>query len=357
MTVGTRLDREPCSGFSGDTFSCMTKIHEKSPCCRGDVRRFGGRRRQCCACGKTWRVWKARRGRKKLRISFELAHRFVLHRVLPTRAPYAGHRLSRNQRQYRLILSRHRCVTACPWPHPPDGALIVIADALVKYVGGRWQTWYFMLVRTRTDTVATVLPPYHRSGTETVAGWRDAFDSLDPALRDRIEALVCDGHRGLVYEAKWRGWLLQRCHFHLIARIQSRRSKWRTSRHPEEGKRIFALVKRVLTERTESDIASCITELEAVSWRTPSRDLAHTLKGFVNHFQEFRTYLQHPDLKLPTTNNTAEALIGLVEEASRRARGFRTAAAFHEWVVCVCTTRKTLCCMPGRKDINHFYQS
>lgn len=329
----------------------MTKQQEKSPCCHGSVRGFGGRRRQCTVCKKTWRVWKATPGRRSLRIPADIAHRFVLHRSLPIRAPRSGVFQSRNERQYRLACARRRCATTCPWPPVENtGQLIAVADALVKYVAGAWHTWYFILVRTLNTTEAVILPPYHRRGTETSAGWREAFEGVDIFNRDRIVALVCDGHRGLTNEAKRRGWLIQRCHFHLIARIQSRRSKWKTSQHYEEGRRLFELVKCVLTENDESNLQKTIDELEEAGQQTPSRDLRNTLRGFVNHYSEFRTYLHHPHLGLPTTNNTAEAMIGLVEEVSSRARGFARVVTLHEWIVCILKTRKTIRCAPGKQQ-------
>ena len=338
----------------------MKKKHEKSSCCRGQVRRFGGRRRQCVMCKKTWRVWKTRRGRKKLRVSVEIAHRFVMHRLLPVRSPQAGPMLSRNERAYRLGQSRTRCASLCPWPIVPEGNLIAVADALVKYVEGTWHTWYFVLVRALEETEATVLPPFHRIGTETSTGWCEAFDALNAPIRNRIKALVCDGHTGLVYEARWRGWLLERCHFHLIARIQSRRSKWKTSQHYEEGRHLYCLVKRVLSESNERQLQEVVNELEEIGWETPSKDLKNTLKGFVNHYQEFRTYLYHPQLRLPITNNTAETFIGLVEEVGSRARGFKNVSVLNEWITCVCKTRKKIRCAPPeekKKYINRYNQT
>jgi len=281
-----------------------------------------------------------------MRTSAGIAERFVFNRVLPTRALRSGVRQTRNERQYRLTRSRGVCASL-PYPDAPgSGPLIAIADALVKYIEGEWHTWYFILVRRPEDDHAVILPPYHRTGTETVVGWRAAFDAVDPVVRSRIVALVCDGHRGLRSEARWQGWHIQRCHFHLIARIQSRRSKWKTSQHWAEGKHIFALVKRVLTEQDKSLLQPLIEELEEIGWTNRSPEIRRTLAGFVSNHPEFRTYLNHPSLRLPTTSNTAEALIGLVEDVNRRARGFKGIVSFNEWILCVIKTRKTIRCAP-----------
>lgn len=323
----------------------MNKKHEKSPCCREKIWRLDGRRRQCAKCQKTWRVWKRKRGRRQNRISSDLAHRFVFHRLLPIRARLPGLSAGRNKRQYRLAQSRHRCASACPWEQAPrKKKLIVIADALVKFVEKKWHTWHFLLVRPIDSDRAVVLPPYHRPGTETVLGWRKAFDALEADILPRIEAIICDGHRGLVSESKWRKWKLQRCHFHLIARLQGRRSKWKSSRHYEEGWRIYTLTKQVLEEPSEEKLLPILNELEEISWTSRSPEIRKTLSGFVNHWQEYRTYLKYPELKLPATSNTAEALIGLVEEVGRRARGFKNLKVLNEWIICVSKTRAVIKC-------------
>lgn len=327
----------------------MKTKQEKSSCCQAEVRRFGGRRRQCVKCKRTWRVWKAKPGRKKLRIAVDVAHRFIFHRSLPLRSIRTGKKMTLNKRAYRLSLSRSKCAKECLWPKIPKGKLIVIADALVKYVGKAWHTWYFILVRDQKNSEAVILPPFHRKGTETSTGWGEAFDTVEKPIIKRVVALVCDGHRGLVNEARWQEWLLQRCHFHLIARIQSRRSKWRSSQHFEEGKHIYDLTKKILTADDESLLKPIINELEEIGWHTPSRDLKSTLKGFINHYQDFRTYIHHPNLRLPTTNNTAESLNGLIEEVSGRARGWRSLKVLSEWIICICKTRQKIRCAPARE--------
>lgn len=91
-----------------------------------------------------------------------------------------------------------------PWPSVPQRIpLILVADARVKYVEGGWSTGYFFFVRPVEGTMATILPPVWHPGTETSPQWRRAFESLPRELLSRIVALVCDGHTGLVWEARW----------------------------------------------------------------------------------------------------------------------------------------------------------
>lgn len=283
-----------------------------------------------------------------MRYSPELAHRFVCGRLLPLRAKG---QLSKNKKAHRLSRSRACCAFGCPWPMIPDGRLIAVADALVKWTNGVWYTWYFILVRSVSHDDAVALPPYCRKGTETVQGWHEAFTRVEPSILKHIVALVSDGHRGLVTAARDRHWLIQRCHFHLLARIQSRRSRGKIARHTQEADEIFSLVHSILSARNERLLSKPLSRLEEIGWHTTSADLKNTLKGFVNNYRDWRTYRTHPKLNLPVTNNTAEALIGMVEEVSRRARGFASLTVFNEWMVVVLKTRGRVKCR-GRNQQN-----
>lgn len=283
-----------------------------------------------------------------MRSTPDMAHRFVRMRLFPVRVSHSGMPLSRNERQSRLAASRRHCVTRCPWlPPPVQGPLIAVADALVKRMERCWHTWYFVLVRRPDDTTAVVVPTYHAQGTETQEGWRQAFAQLSPPVHTRIVALVSDGHAGLVNHAKRQGWVIQRCHFHLLARLQGRRSRWRTGRHVEEGKRIFSLTRTILTTPDAAALPSLINELEEIGWTSHSPEIRRVLSGFVNHVDDYRAWLRHPELRLPATNNTAETLIGLIEEVNRRARGFRTVAVLNEWITVATKTRATIRCAPA----------
>lgn len=146
----------------------MNKIQEKLACTHPNVRHYGKRRRQCVVCKQTWRVWKCKRGRKQLRVSIKEATAFIEHCTKPVRK--GSH--TRNHAQRHLAASRRLLVNTLPFPPVPDGeTLILIADAFVRHYEGAWHTWYVMLVRTQTSDQAVILPPYHRPGTETVAGW------------------------------------------------------------------------------------------------------------------------------------------------------------------------------------------
>lgn len=324
----------------------MNKKHEKSACCRAVIIKFGNRRRQCKKCDRTWSLWKKKRGRKRIRIINIEAERFIWHKSLPIRK----HLRSRSKEGYRLTKSRKWSAKVLPWPVIPNHTrFIAVADALVKFLSGKWYAWYFIFLRPIKNNEALILPFFYQQGTETAGGWNRAFDTIPDSVRSRIVALTCDGHTGLVSEARWRNWKLQRCHFHLIARLQSRRSRWRKGRHKEEAGRIYERVKVVLESQNIAEVAKAVNELEEIGWTSTSPEVRTILNGLTTNYADYRTYLKYPNLYLPTTNNTAETFVGLVEELSRRGRGFKTIKAFNEWITVLIKTRKKIFCRPKER--------
>lgn len=322
----------------------MKNKHVKCPRCAQRGTKWGGRRRRCLPCNLTWRVKKKRRGRKRLRHVPERAIRY-----LANDEPRSS-RLTHGTVWYRRVKSCDALRRRLPWPQPPPSEpLILVADAFLQRTNGVWHTWYCIFARPVQKEDATILRPHRRTGTEVATGWQEAFSVLPASLLGRVKALVCDGHNGLVLEARRRVWLLQRCHFHLLARLQSRRSRWRRGFHQQEGKQIYAFVAPILASRSETEVSISLQRLAVIGRTTTSRDVRRMISGLVTNYHDYRTYLRNPELRLPTTSNTAEAGIGIVRELSRRARGFKTVKSFDRWVEAVVKTRKTIKCRPKKQ--------
>jgi len=263
------------------------------------------------------------------------------------------HDLSEAIFKYRLKKSRQKFVSKTPWPILPQSQpLIAIADAMVQYTKKGWHTFYFVLLRPVRGDRAIITKPCIKKGTETYLGWSEALDQLPEKVRLSIVALVCDGHNGLVNCAHRYGWLIQRCHFHLIARLQSRRSKWRTGRHQKEGKKIYRLVNRVLTTKKEKAILKAINELEEIGWLSSSPEISKTLSGFVKHYEDYRTYLKYPELNLPRTSNTAESFIGCIQKLCQRARGFASFDSLKRWIEALIRYKKFIGCNGSKNQPN-----
>ena len=73
-------------------------------------------------------------------------------------------------------------------------------------------------------------------------------------------------------------------------------------------------------------------------------------RHFLANYQDYRTYLSHPTLRLPTTNNTAETLVHLIETLSQKARGFRRVQTLNEWITVLIKVRKQIYCRPKNQQ-------
>lgn len=323
----------------------MKNLHAKSPCCHGDIIKYGNRRRQCLICRKTWRIRKKKAGRKKKREGYAFVIKYLNHGLSSFYYQAQTRDVTERNLQLRLERSRDLFLRNTKWPElPTDKKLVVIADALVQYIEHSWYTIYIILVREINGAEAIVFKPFVRKGTETANGWYEAFKKLPEATQTSITALVCDGHTGLISYAKWNNWKVQRCHFHLIARIQGRRSKWKYSRHGKEGQHIYDLVNHVLTTTDENSIIKYLSEIEEIGWLSKSRDLKNILSGFVKNYKDYRTYIYSPELYLPTTSNSVESFINLIRELMHRMRGFRTISSLKKWIFALVKNKKKIKC-------------
>lgn len=322
----------------------MNKKHEKSACCRADIIKFGKRRRRCVGCRHTWSVWKKKRGRKRKRINTDFVRSFLNHEIASLASLSRKRKCSESKLQQKLARSRTYFIQTEPWPHIPDGALILVADAVVEFIEKKWRTVYLMLVRKISKEEAIILPPFFGCGTETAGTWRVAINTIPPDVLTRINAMVCDGHIGLVAESKRHGWLLQRCHFHLLARIQSRRSLWRIARHKVEAGSIFKNVRHVLECPDNDALNDSLAVLKEISRTSSSPEIRRVLSGFIRNYRDYRTYLNHPEFHLPTTNNTAESLAGTIANLKHRLRGFPTLQSFTKWIHALLKFKKKIKC-------------
>lgn len=286
-----------------------------------------------------------RRGRNQKREPVSFLLRYLRHELPSLYALARLRKVSDDRLGRRLSRSRNAFLRKTPWPKLPSlGSLILVADAMVCSMGGTWWTVYLMLLRRPNEVQATIAVPYWRVGAETQLGWREALGTIPEAVHNRIRAVVCDGHVGLVNYAKWERWIIQRCHFHLIAAIQGRRSKRRWSRHRAEGTQLSQLVHAVLTGPEGTALLPILTALEELGWDTRSPQLRRIIAGFVNHYQDYRSYLIYPELQLPRTTNAVESLIGMVHSLRHRARGFRSINSLQQWTAALIKHKRTMTC-------------
>lgn len=325
----------------------MKKIHAKSPCCGVKINHFGLRRRQCSKCRKTWRMRRKKRGRKRNRAGKDFVIKYI-NRLLPSFYAIQKYReKSADALEYRLKQSRDFFIRHTNWPEIPRGPLVAIADATMKTIAGRMYCVYIILLRKVNGLEAHPLPPRLEAGAESYEGWKRSFDDIPEPVHQRIEALVCDGHRGLVFNAKKRKWKVQRCNFHLLKCLSVRRSIKSTRGNREIGKRLLLLANAILTTKDKQKLTPAVNEIEEIGWMSKRGSLGLAISGFLKYLDEYRTYLNYPELNLPRTNNAAESFISGLERLCSHARGFRTKSSFEKWLETYVKHRKSIACNPS----------
>lgn len=323
----------------------MKKLHAKSPCCRGNIINFGGRRRQCILCKKTWRIRKKKTGRKKKRCCEDKLVKYLKNKTATLSSMSERKNSSRGKVQNETKRNLNSFLKNRCWEKIPSNCdLIIVADAMIKYINKEWYSFYLILIRDTKEDKAIILPPYIQKGRESCDGWYNAVDRIPKETKANIKALVCDGHRGLISVSIWEKWTLQRCHFHLLSSIRGRRSSSKWSKHGREGKIIYELVEKSLTVKDEKIALEYLSKVEEFGWHTKSNQLRKILSGFVNHYKDYRSYIYYPELNLPRTSNSAESLVNCIQDLCGRARGFRTIYSLLRWVNAFLKNKKFIKC-------------
>lgn len=323
----------------------MITLHEKSPCCRGDIRCYGKRRRQCTKCHSTWRVWQKKKGRKNIRSNFNVLYRYLDGKITSLIHQARNRSIKPAAYSARLRNTLNKFLIRTPWPSIPDTSLIIIADALIQNIDGKIWTTYLFLVRPIRGKQAIILPPYTRFGSEHChGGWKEAFNTIPQHVKNRVIAFVSDGAQEAIREARIQGWHIQRCHFHLLFRIANYVRPGPLSRNRALAQKLYPLVYTVLYNPDEACAETAVNKLEEIISKIRSESLKTTISGFVKHYEDYRAYLRIPEYNLPATSNSAEAFIGQIRRLFFRARGYRTITSYQKWIEALCKYRKTIAC-------------
>jgi len=323
----------------------MKTLHAKSPCCRGKVYRFGNRRRQCAICKKTWRIRKKKVGRKQIRVhpSIELT---VLERRESLR-----HKAKRCNKDRELIRRRHErnldiLLRKLPKPVVPRGSLIAVIDGLAIRLNKQRFTLYQILLRSVKGTRAIPMEPVILSGWERIDQWDYTFRSLPTLAQKRIQAVVSDGLTGVEALAREKGWVMQRCHFHLLAKLQSLRGKrWSTVSYKVLREKIYQNVKRTMETPDRKEAEKLLWETKRLIKRPECPKWVRLkVSGFVKKSYAFRAYRDYPRLNLPTTTNSAECVFNRLTETIRLTRGFSSSQSFEKWIKVQIRNMKSIKC-------------
>jgi len=219
-----------------------------------------------------------------------------------------------------------------PIPRMPHGPLIAVIDGWWVSCAGQPFTLYIVLLRPVAGQHATVMEPLLLPGRESEEGWAQALAALPLKAQHQIVAVVCDGAVVLWPLIRSRGWLLQRCHFHLLASIRNYISAGWRSRKRNLGKSIFNTVQTTLRTNAPDELVVLRLRLLRLIRQVKNWKLRSRLNGFLRNLEDHHTYLRHPELHIPTTTNAAECVCGLVSDTIHRTRGFSTPESLHRWI-------------------------
>src|SRR3989338_883541 len=299
----------------------METLHAKSPCCRGGINRFGKRRRQCCICKCTWRIRKKRRGRNRKRINSRLAtrslteHKTFLHQHRRGSVSQSGFSRKLSRALYAIVQTElSRCL--------PNGPYALLGDGLYfKFKRVDW-VMYIMALKPIKSNRAFFLDPVLLQGKECHERWRVALATVPPETKKRIKAFVSDGFRGSKLIAKEHGWIHQRCHFHLLMALIRRRGR-RSYRVKGAGirERLLGVVRVLLTTTNTSLLHQHTLKARRLLIHPlcPPWIRKQTIE-FLRTLDDFRAYLNHLPLDLPTTTNSVESTGKLIRKATSTAR-------------------------------------
>lgn len=332
----------------------MKKIHSKSSCCHAKIYRFGGRRRQCSVCKHTWRIRLKKRGRKRLRVHPNLdstvitKRQSLLHRAKIYKRSYDQIRL-RHERNLEQLLKR------TPPPKAPSGPLIAVIDGWCFYLKGQRHVVYSILLRPVKGKYATVMEPTILPGWESKKRWESVLLQLPQDVRRRIKALVVDGITGVECLASEWGWVVQRCHFHQIAMIQTLRgTRWSTVQQKALREQIYQNVLAMLRTPNESQAHELYEQTKLLikgpdcpSW------IKLRVGGCIRRLDYFRSCHRYPELRLPITTNSAECVFRSISQVFQLTRGFRTRKSFELWLKVQIRTMKKVKC--NGNNFNQIY--
>jgi hypothetical protein len=212
-------------------------------------------------------------------------------------------------------------VVAPPVP-PARGPYILVVDGVYFEFQRKEWVLYLMAVKPVRSRRMYFLDPVLAKGRETIEAWYGAVETIPEKTRKQIRGLVSDGLRGFQGLSAHHDWVHQRCHFHLLSALVRGKGKRRylTKGSPTRD-RVLELVRIMLANESERKRTRARVQLMryGTNETCPAYVRKHIIE-FLERERDFRSYLTHPRLNLPTTTNAMESSGKLVRKATRTAR-------------------------------------
>jgi len=324
----------------------MKTKHAKSPCCHVKVYRFGHRRRQCSSCKRTWSIRLKKRGRPIVRIPLNALNQIFLEKYTLIHLVQRRPRIQLLAFRYRFRQLLHRFV-AHPAPQKlPSGPLVLLADGLWFHFHNKPWILYLTALKSCSGKTAVFLDPILLPGKEGAYKWKQAFAAIPSEPRSRIRALVVDNLQGMKRITKKEGWILQLCHFHLILKLQIQRGRER--RMLKGGcirEEIYYLIRQALEASSGPHLNALLTRLIRLAQTyCGTQRIQAMVREFLQSIRYYRAYWAHPELNLPTTTNSVEAMCCIIRDLLRRNRCASNPKSLLLWTTALIRIRKELTC-------------
>lgn len=285
-------------------------------------------------------------GRPRLRADPKLLHRvFRQHRTLTELAH--RRRLSRQAVGHRFLSELGRQIIRRQRQLEPSDGSILICDALWCRFKQRLWVLYLMALRPIDSNRAIFLDPLLSCGPESKTGWERAIDTIPIDRKAEIRAFVVDNFQGCTTIAKRHSWVLQLCHFHLIATLRSKLGGVRRRDLKDRHLRLeaFRLVRSALKTEDDAQLVACIDRIRALHEdRLLQWKIRNLLREFVRRMDHYRAYRTHPQFALPRTTGSAEAMVRVLRDMMRRTRNFSSPNALRLWATNYIRIRPEIVC-------------
>jgi len=283
-------------------------------------------------CGSTWRVRQSRRGRKPLRIRYQYLNK-VFKDGLRVRQISTTRNISKDAIRKRFGAALNTLVNQSRQINLPIGSLVLIIDALWRRFAEKYWTLYCLALKPIDKDEAIILDPILRPGKESTETWGAIIAGLSDPLKKQIIAVVSDGIRGFYCITSSYGWKWQRCHFHLISALQKRRGQRLATHGRITREKIYQTVRCLLIETSEKRVRILKNQLRKLMVKPdcPKR-IKWIINGFLREFSFYRSYLDFPELNLPTTTGLMESINSRLKQ---RAPTIRTPDALRKWTIAI----------------------
>ena len=319
----------------------------KSRCCEAKIWSLSDRRRQCSGCGRRWRIRLKTRGRKDRRSDHRLiAQVFSQRRSLTDVAGRLGLTRQALSARFRKVLAP-RDIALSEAPAPGIDTILLVDGLWFRFKHRQW-VLYLTALRPVLEDRARFFDPVLLEGSESKQAWIKVIGMIPQRHRSTIRAIVGDKFSGCRDIAHKNGWVLQLCHFHLLAQFKGRVTRRSTTKARILRQEVFRFVSQALLTIDRKRLATlsmCLKMLLADD-TTPKR-YKSSVRGFLRTMDDYHAYLRYPELRLPRTNGTSEAMARRIRDLLNNTRSLSTPSALTNWATNLVRLKPTIMCRPS----------